>query len=77
MKAATTKRYYLTSAEIEEALELEGKIETVHQVTPYEQDQDVNLKGVEFIITTVIDIEEQEEVIDKGGPDYLNRHLIK
>ena len=77
MKAATTKRYYLTSSELEESLELEGKIETVHKVTPYEQDQDVDLKGVDFIITTVIDIIEQEEIIDSGAPDYLNRHLTK
>ncbi len=78
MKAATTKRYYLTSAEMEEALELDGKIETVHQVTPYEQDQDVNLKDVEYIITTVIDIEEEEEKVDKpvrAAPDYLDRHV--
>jgi len=62
MKEASTKRYYVTSNEIEEKLHLEGSIETIHKVTPYEHDQDVELKEIDFVITTVIDIEEKEEV---------------
>jgi len=62
MKEASTKRYYVTSNELEEKLKLEGAIETIHKVTPYEHDQDVELKDIDFVITTVIDIEEKEEV---------------
>ena len=61
MKAATTKRYYVTKGEVEEALELDGNIETIHKITPYEHDQEVELKNMDFIITTVIDIEDTEE----------------
>ncbi len=78
MKAATTKRYYVTNGEIEQAMDLEGLIETVHQVTPYEKDQDGELKKVDYIITTVIDIEDIEEKVEgpvKAKPDYLDRHI--
>jgi len=75
LKAATTKRYYVKTLEVEEALELEGKIEDIHKVTPYEKDQDVELKDVDFVITTVIDVEEQVEKLDRGAPAYLDRHI--
>ena len=78
MKAATTKRYYVKGAEVEEALELEGKIETIHKIKPYEHDKELELKGMDYIITTVIDIEEQEEKVDvpiRAAPDYLDRHV--
>ena len=42
MKAASTKRYYVTKEEIQHDLELDGDIEGVHQVTPYERDQDID-----------------------------------
>jgi len=61
MKAATTKRYYVTKEEIQEKLELDGDVESIHLITPYEHDQEVDLKDVDFIITTVIDIEELGE----------------
>ncbi len=61
MKAATTKRYYVKGSEVEIALELDGKIESIHKITPYEHDQEVELKNMDFIITTVIDIEDTEE----------------
>ena len=67
MKAATTKRYYVTNEEIAEKLELLGDIEDVHKVTPYEHDQEADLKEVDYIITTVIDIETiGEDLKDKG-----------
>jgi len=68
LKEASTKRYYVTSQEIEEKLHLEGAIETIHKVTPYEHDQDVELKDIDFIITTVIDIENTE--LDKPKVDW-------
>ena len=79
MKAATTKRYYVKGSEVEIALELDGKIESIHKITPYEHDQETELKGMDYIITTVIDIEEQVEKegtqVTTRNPDYLNRHL--
>jgi len=68
MKEASTKRYYVTSLELEEKLKLEGHIETIHKVTPYEHDQDVDLKDIDFIITTVIDIENIE--LEKPKVDW-------
>ena len=60
MKEASTKRYYVTKAELEDKLELDGDIETIHKVTPYEHDQEVELKEIDFIITTVIEIEDTD-----------------
>jgi len=79
LKAATTKRYYITNKELEEALELEGMIEMVHQVTPYERDQEIELKGVDYIVTTVIDVEELNlEVKKDTSPSrFLDRHISK
>jgi len=81
MKAASTKRYYLTSEEMEKALELDGKIETIHHVTPYEHDQDIELKDVDFVITTVIEIEDLDEDEAKKKKDMkrtneFDRHLF-
>ena len=61
MKEASTKRYYVTNEEIQHDLDLDGNIESVHQVTPYERDQDIDLRDVDFVITTVIDIETDDE----------------
>jgi len=61
MKEASTKRYYVTSDELEEKLGLDGDTETIHKVTPYEHDQEVELKDIDFIITTVIEIEDTED----------------
>ena len=61
LKEASTKRYYVTKAELEDKLELDGDIETIHKVTPYEHDQEVELKDIDFIITTVIEIEDTDE----------------
>jgi len=74
MKEASTKRYYVTSQELEEKLHLDGSIETIHKVTPYEHDQDVELKDIDFIITTVIDIEEKEEPKINWKLDGRNLH---
>jgi len=74
MKEASTKRYYVTSLEIQEKLHLDGDIETIHKVTPYEHDQDVELKEIDFVITTVIEIEEKEEPKVKWKLDGRNLH---
>ena len=79
MKAATTKRYYVTKEEIQEKLELDGDVESVHKITPYEHDQEVDLKDTDYVITTVIDIEETgEKPKAKLKPAYpgwrLDRH---
>ncbi len=70
MKTASTKRYYVSKDELEETLHLEGKIETIHKVTPYEHDQDTDLKEVDFVITTVIEI---EDIDDTGKNTKLHR----
>ena len=61
MKEASTKRYYVTNDEMQENMKLDGTIESVHKVTPYEHDQDVDLKDVDYVITTVIDIQDTED----------------
>jgi len=61
MKEASTKRYYLTKTEIQEKLDIEGVIEDIHLITPYEHDQDSELKDIDFIVTTVMDIEDIKE----------------
>jgi len=66
LKAATTKRYYVTKEEVKERMELQGDIEEIHKITPYEHDQESDLKDMDFIITTVIDIEEQDPPIMKN-----------
>jgi len=71
MKEASTKRYYVTSVELQEKLELDGVIETIHKVTPYEHDQEVELKDIDFIITTVIEIEDKDD--DKRQISKLHR----
>jgi len=76
MKTASTKRYYVTNEELQKKLEIDGVIETVHQVTPYEKDQDVDLKDVDFVITTVIELEDLEDVKDDiVRTNELDRHL--
>jgi len=65
MKEASTKRYYLTANEIEIKLELDGLIEDIHKITPYEHDQDTELKDIDYIITTVIEAEEIKEKKDR------------
>jgi len=59
-----TRRYNFTYAELEESLDIVGKIERVSQVGQYEKDQDVNLKEMDVVITTIETIKPEE---DKKG----------
>ena len=59
-----TRRYNFTFAELEEQLEVIGKIERVSQVGQYEKDQDPNLKEMDVVVTTLETLKPEE---DKKG----------
>jgi len=56
-----TRRYNFTFEELEGMLEIEGKIERVAQVGQYEKDQDVKLKEMDVVITTIQQITPEDE----------------
>ncbi len=56
-----TRRYNFTYAELEEKLDIQGKIERVSQVGQYEKDQDVSLKEMDVVVTTLEEIKPDDE----------------
>jgi len=56
-----TRRYNFRFSELEEQLEIEGKIERVAQVGQYEKDQDPTLKDYDVVVTTIEQINPEEE----------------
>ncbi len=56
-----TRRYNFTYAELEKFLEIKGKIERIEDVGQYQKDNDVDLKEVDAIITTLEEIKPDED----------------
>ncbi len=61
-----TRRYNFTYAELEEKLDIQGKIDRVSQVGQYEKDQDVTLKDMDVVVTTIERITPED---DKKKPN--------
>ncbi len=61
-----TRRYNFTYAELEEKLDIQGKIDRVSQVGQYEKDQDVTLKEMDVVVTTIERITPED---DKKKPN--------
>jgi len=56
-----TRRYNFTYKELEDQLDIEGKIERVSQVGQYEKDQDPEVKDTDVVITTLEHVEPKED----------------
>jgi len=56
-----TRRYNFKFSELEEQLDVEGKIERVSQVGQYEKDQDAELKEYDVVVTTIEKVNNDED----------------
>jgi len=61
-----TRQYNFTFKELQKDLDVKGNIDRVEPVTEYQKQNDVSLKDVDVIVTTIQVIE--PEFDDKGIP---------
>ena len=59
-----TRRYNFTYGELEKMIEVKGNIDRVEPVTEYQRQNDVKLKEVDVVVTTIEEIEPDKD--DKG-----------
>jgi len=59
-----TRQYNFTFEELEEMIDVKGKIDRVEPITEYQKQNDTSLKEFDVIITTLENIEPE---VDKNG----------
>jgi len=66
-----TRRYNFTFSELEKKIDVKGSIDRVEPVTEYQKQNDVSLKEVDVIVTTIELIE--PEFDENGIPIKKNK----
>ncbi len=66
-----TRRYNFTFKEFEKKIDVKGNIDRVEPVTEYQKQNDVSLKEVDVVVTTIELIE--PEFDEKGIPIKKNK----